>query len=100
MKDMENLTGLKKGDIIRAKVKAFNNSCSSLLGPANTSGQHLITCPKAMEPVFYSERQYKWSISIYWKTLNAEQLGGAGARTTEFELQWKKTAKGQKVNDE
>jgi hypothetical protein len=39
-----------------------------------------------MEPVFYSERQYKWSISIYWKTLNAEQLGGAGARTTEFEL--------------
>jgi hypothetical protein len=38
MKDMENLTGLKKGDIIRAKVKAFNNSCSSLLGPANTSG--------------------------------------------------------------
>jgi hypothetical protein len=38
MKDMENLTGLKKGDIIRAKVKAFNNNCSSLLGPANTSG--------------------------------------------------------------
>jgi hypothetical protein len=56
MKKMQELTGLAKGDVIKAKVKAINNTCSSLLGPANKSGQHLITCPSAMEPVVYSER--------------------------------------------